>query len=38
MELPLMMGEINLIGTVAGKSSEIEARSGTIQGGVGTVS
>ena len=36
-ELPSVMGGLGLIGTVAGKSSKIEARLGTIQGGVGAV-
>ena len=36
-ELPSVMGGLGLIGTVARKSSKIEARPGTIQGGVGTV-
>ena len=36
-ELPSVMGGLGLIGTVAGKSSKIEAWSGTIQGRVGTV-
>ena len=36
-ELPSVMGGLGLIGTVAGKSSKIEARPGTIQGGVGAV-
>ena len=36
-ELPSVMGELGLIGTVVVKSSKIEARSGTIQGRVGAV-
>jgi hypothetical protein len=36
-ELPSVMDKLGLIGTVAGKSSGIEARPGTIQGAVGTV-
>jgi len=36
-ELPSVMGEVGLIGTMAGKSSKIEARSSAIQGGVGQV-
>ena len=34
-KLPLVMGGLGLIGMVAGKSSKIEARLGTIQGGMG---
>ena len=36
-ELPSVMGGLGLISTVVGKSSKIEARWGTIQGGVGMV-
>ena len=36
-ELPSVMGGLGLIGMVAGKSSKIEARPGTIQGVVRTV-
>ena len=34
-ELPSVMGGLGLIGTLVGKSSKIEARPDTIQGGVG---
>ena len=35
-ELPSVMDGLGLIGTMAGKSSKIEARPSAIQGGVGT--
>ena len=37
-ELPSVIGGLGLICTVVGKSSKIEARPGSIQGKVGTVS